>query len=124
MAVKRSVAELLTAGEKARCVRLDAQKKARSLEMELRLPKYREALFDGAISAVNKDLPTARVECASSRWNLDEVLSKLRTLETELRESVNVVSRRTTEGPSMMSKHFETTVAKGLEKIFLISSMR
>lgn len=40
---------------------MDAEKKVRSMEMELSLVKHQEASFDAARAAVNKELSEARV---------------------------------------------------------------
>lgn len=42
---------------------MDAKKEIRSTEMEVLLGKHREAFFDGAMAAINKELSAARVEC-------------------------------------------------------------
>lgn len=76
--------------ENARDVRVDAEKKVRLLEMVLSLLKHKKELFDGDMTAAYKELSTARDECASLSWNREEVLSKLKTLETDLEESLKI----------------------------------
>lgn len=71
LAAKKSVVELLLVVEKTRDVHVDAEKNVRSHEMELPLLKHREASFNRAMTAVNKELYAVRVECAVLRWNRD-----------------------------------------------------
>lgn len=118
LAVKKAVAELLPVAEKAREVLVDAGKKGRSLEMELSLLTHSKASFEGVMTAVHMESSAARVECAPFRWNRDEVLSKLKTLETEQAESVKVVFREATYGSSLKPKSFRTENFQGLEKVF------
>lgn len=65
MGVKKAVAQLLPAAEKARDLRLDADKKVRLLEIEFSILKHNEESFDRAMSTVNKKLCFARVKCAT-----------------------------------------------------------
>lgn len=68
--------------------------------------------------AVNKRLSAVGAECAALRWSRNEVLSKLKTLETDLGELLKAVSEQTTDDSSIMSKQFETGVVQGLERTF------
>lgn len=111
---KKAVAEILLVVKKARDVRLDAEKKVFSLEMKWSMLMHKKVLLDGALNAVNKELSSVWVECATLRWNRDEVLSRLKTLETHPGKSLKVVSERTTGGSWLMSKQFGTEVAQGL----------
>lgn len=58
------------------------------------------------------------MQFAASQRNLDEEFLKVKPLETEFEEVLNVVFERTTDGSVMMVKQFETEVARDLEKIF------
>lgn len=124
LSVKVAVAEFLPVAEKARNVELDAEKGVRSLQMKFPVLNYRKSLFDGPMNAVDKELATARLKCATLRWNRNEVPSELKTVETDLGKFLKVVSERTTKGSSMISEQFKGEVAIGLEKISRISSMR
>lgn len=115
---KEAAAELLPAVEKGCDLWVDSVKNFRSMEMELSLFKHRKASFDGAMAAVNKELLSARVECVTLGCIREEVLSKLKMLETDLGKSLKIVSERTTEGSSTMTKQFETEVARGPEMMF------
>lgn len=102
LTMEKAIAELLPVAKKARDLQMDAKKKICSLETELSLVKHRETFFTGAINAVNKKPFAAKVARAALRWILDEVLLKLKTLETELWEYLKGVSEWTTDDPSMM----------------------
>lgn len=91
LSVKKAVPELLLFADMARNLRVDTEKKDRSMEMELSFVKLRDVSFDGAMAAVNKELSPARVDCAALCWNLGKALSKLNTLDTDLEESLKVV---------------------------------
>lgn len=82
------------------------------------LIKHLDYVFDEAIATVNKKLSAAGVECVALRWNRDEVLSKLKVVDTDLEDSLKAVFERITDGSSMMSKQLETKVARGLGWIF------
>lgn len=84
--------------------------------MKFAMLKHKEATFDGAMNALNKEQLAARSGCATSRWNRDEALSKLKVSETTLGESLNVLSERASEGYSMISKQFQTEATQGLKK--------
>lgn len=71
------------------------------------------------MGAVNKKLCVTRLDCVALRRNRDEVLLKLKVLETDLRTFLIVLSERTTEGFLVMSKQFRTEVAQGLERTFV-----
>lgn len=70
--------------KKSRNLRVVAEKKVRSSNMELSFIKHREKSFDNPMAPFNKELYAARAEYAASRWNRVEVFSKLKVLETEL----------------------------------------
>lgn len=70
--------------EKSRSLRVDAEKKAHLAAMELSWIMHREKSFDETMVAVDMELSLARVGFAALRWNQDEVLSKLKALETDL----------------------------------------
>lgn len=80
--------------------------------------KHREKSFEKSTEAVDKGVSAAKVECVALRLNLDEVVSKLKVLETDLGKSLKSLSEQTIESSTMMSKQFETEVTKGLERIF------
>lgn len=63
-------------------MRVTAKKNVRSLHMELSMIKDTKASLEVAMTAISKELSTARVERATLRWNRDEVLLKMKTLET------------------------------------------
>lgn len=65
--------------------------------MELSLLTDKESSFDWAPNAVNKELSAAEVECVALRRTRDEVLTRLKILETDLRNHLKIVSERTTE---------------------------
>lgn len=72
-------------------MRLDVEKKVFLLEKKLSVLKHKEASFDWAMNAVNRELFTATVDCATLRWNGNVVLSMLKTLEADLGKSLKVV---------------------------------
>lgn len=80
--------------------------------------KHKKASFDRAMNAFDKELSAASVEFATLWWNGDEVLSKLKGLEKNLGESMEVASERTTEYFLMNFEQFETERRQGLEKNF------
>lgn len=93
----KTIAELLPVVEMALDVRLDAEKVC-SMKMEFTMLKQEGALFNEAVNAVNRELSVSRVECAILLWNRDEILLRLKTLETDLGKFQNIVSGRNTEG--------------------------
>lgn len=56
--------------------------------------KHKEVSLEGAMNTVYKELSAARVECATLRRNRDALLSRLKTLETDLGKSLKVVPER------------------------------
>lgn len=64
------------------------------------------------MATVNKELSATRAKCAALHRNPRKVFLKLRALETDLGESLVVMSERTTEGSSMMLKKIFTDVAQ------------
>lgn len=83
LAVKKTVSELFQIADKTRDARVEAEEKVNSLKIEFSLLKHRKPSFDEATNAVNKELSAARLECATLWWNRDEVLLKLKMLETD-----------------------------------------
>lgn len=79
---------------------------------------HSEASFDGTMTTFNKKLSAAKVGCAALRWNQGKVLSKQKTSETDLGESLKFLPLRTNDCSSIMLKKFGTKVSQGLEKIF------
>lgn len=124
LSFKKAVAKLLPVAEKGRSVRANAEKKVRSLDMESSMLKHKGALFNKAMTAVNKEMFVVKVECACLRWNREEALSKLKTLENGFRESLKNLSEETAEGSCMIQKQFETKMAKGLVKVLWVSDMK
>lgn len=108
LAVKETVAELLPVAVRSLDVRVDAKKKFRSLETELSILKHKEASFDGAMNAGNKEVSAARLEYATLGWIRDEVLSRLKMLKTDLEKSLKVASEWTTDDSSTISKQLDT----------------
>lgn len=98
------VAELLPNAENTRDVCVGAEMKVCLPHMELLLLKHKEASFNRAMSAVTKEPPAVRVECVTLRWNWNKVFSKLKVLETDLGESLKVLSELTTQNFLTMSK--------------------
>lgn len=80
------------------------------------------SVFNWTLAAVNKELSAANEECSALWWNQDEVLSNLKKLETDLGESVEVASQRSTKRLFIMSKQFETEFAQGLGNMFAYSA--
>lgn len=87
--------------------------------MESSLLKLKKASTDRDIISVKTELFVAKVKCATLRWTRVEVLLKLKLLETDLRDSLKVLSERTTERFRILSKQFETEAAQGIKKIFV-----
>lgn len=63
------------------------------------------------------ELSTGTVEPAALQWNRDKAHLNLKVLETDLGESLNVMSKRTTEGSFMISKQLEAEVTQGSKPI-------
>lgn len=76
------------------------------------------------MTAIQKNLSVARVEWVELQLNKDEVISKLKTIESDVVESLKVMLGQSTERSSLMSKQFEAEVDQGPEKVSLISGMR
>lgn len=55
---------------------------------------------------------------AASRQSPDKVFLRVKVLKTNIEESSNALSERTTERPPVMPKQSETEVAHGLGRIF------
>lgn len=123
-AVKESLAKLVLAGEKARDLRVHAEKKVWYIDIDLLFIKNQEASFDGVMSAVSKELFAAKVEYAALLWIWDKVISKLKTMEIDLAKSLQVESGRTPENLSMEVKQLKTEVARTLKSFLQISSTR
>lgn len=102
-AAKEAVVELLPAVKKFLDLRVNVEKKACSAGMELSSIKHRELSFHKAMKAVRKELSAAKLEYAALQWKWDEGLSKVNVLHTDLGESLRTLSKRTTQGSSMMS---------------------
>lgn len=121
---EKIIAELLPVTKKSRDLRLEAERKARSAEMELPLTRPSGNFFNEAVAAVNRELFGAWVNCAALWWNRDKILLKGKVLETDLEKLLKRVSEWTTEGSSVMSKPFDTEVIQGLERISLCSRIK
>lgn len=89
-------------------------------ETELSMLLQMEVSLDGAMIAVNKKLSEAGMKCSTLRWIRDVVLVKLRTLETDFGESLDVLSKQITEGTLILSKQHKIEVAQGLEIFWCI----
>lgn len=67
--VTNAVAELTPVVKKAQDVRVDAENNVCSWDVKSSMFERKEALFDAAMIAVNKESSATIVECVSSRWH-------------------------------------------------------